>query len=53
MGSVSFPRVWYAAEGGWYYNNGLMLFPPMALIIVGCIIWCTVRAIRIYRKNRR
>ena len=23
----------------WYSNNGLMLFPPMALIIVGCIIW--------------
>ena len=33
------PESWYAAEGGWYYNNGLMLFPPMALIIVGCIIW--------------
>ena len=31
---------WYAsADGGFYYNNGLMLFPPMALIIVGCIIW--------------
>ena len=26
------PESWYAAEGGWYYNNGLMLFPPMALI---------------------
>lgn len=22
-----------------YVNNSLMLFPPMALIIVGCIIW--------------
>ena len=22
-----------------YVNNGLMLFPPMALIIVGIIIW--------------
>ncbi|MBQ9440263.1 MAG: NADH:ubiquinone reductase (Na(+)-transporting) subunit D [Paludibacteraceae bacterium] len=22
-----------------YVNNGLMLMPPMALIIVGCIIW--------------
>jgi Na+-transporting NADH:ubiquinone oxidoreductase subunit D len=22
-----------------YTNNSLMLFPPMALIIVGCIIW--------------
>lgn len=53
MGFRIVPESWYAAEGGWYYNNGLMLFPPMALIIVGCIIWCTVRAIRIYRKNRR
>ena len=33
------PQSLYAAEGGFYYNNGLMLFPPMALIIVGCIIW--------------
>ncbi len=33
------PESWYAAEGGWYANCGLMLFPPMALIIVGCIIW--------------
>ena len=25
---------------GYFYSNcGLMLFPPMALIIVGCIIW--------------
>lgn len=30
---------WYAANGGWYYNNGLMLLSPMALILVGCIIW--------------
>lgn len=22
-----------------YLNNGLMLMPPMALILVGCIIW--------------
>jgi Na+-transporting NADH:ubiquinone oxidoreductase subunit D len=22
-----------------YMNNGLMLMPPMALIIVGCVIW--------------
>ena len=33
------PESWYASEGGFYSNNGLMLFPPMALIIVGCIIW--------------
>ncbi|MBQ1940023.1 MAG: NADH:ubiquinone reductase (Na(+)-transporting) subunit D [Alistipes sp.] len=33
------PESWYIAEGGFYSNNGLMLFPPMALILVGCIIW--------------
>ena len=33
------PESWYAANGGFYSNNGLMLLPPMALIIVGCIIW--------------
>ena len=25
--------------GKWYTPNALMLFPPMALIIIGCIIW--------------
>lgn len=33
------PESWYAVNGGFYSNNGLMLLPPMALIIVGCIIW--------------
>ena len=33
------PESWYIANGGAYSNMGLMLFPPMALIIVGCIIW--------------
>lgn len=33
------PESWYIAESGFYSNNGLMLFPPMALILVGCIIW--------------
>ncbi len=33
------PESWYMANGGFYSNIGLMLFPPMALIIVGCIIW--------------
>lgn len=34
-----FPESWYIAEGGFYANNGLMLFAPMALILCGCIIW--------------
>ena len=33
------PESWYISEGGSYSNCGLMLFPPMALILVGCIIW--------------
>lgn len=33
------PESWYIANGGFYSNIGLMLFPPMALILVGCIIW--------------
>ena len=26
-------------EGGFYMNNGLMVLPPMALIILACVIW--------------
>ena len=33
------PESWYIANGGFYSNIGIMLFPPMALIIVGAIIW--------------
>ena len=30
------PQSWYAAG---YFNNGLMILPPMALILVGGLIW--------------
>ena len=30
------PESWYAAG---YLNNGLMILPPMALILIGVIIW--------------
>lgn len=30
------PLSWYDAG---YVNNGMMILPPMALILVGCIIW--------------
>ena len=36
MGYQIFPQSWYDAE---YMNNGLMILPPMALIVVACIIW--------------
>ena len=39
LGIRIIPESWYLAEGGFYSNCGLMLFPPMALIIVGCNIW--------------
>jgi Na+-transporting NADH:ubiquinone oxidoreductase subunit D len=33
------PASWYAENGGWYVNNGMMTMPAMAMILVGCIIW--------------
>ncbi|GAP68789.1 NADH:ubiquinone oxidoreductase, Na()-translocating, D subunit [Bacteroidales bacterium 6E] len=33
------PESWYIANGGFYENNGMMILPPMALIVVGVIIW--------------
>ncbi|MBQ3082311.1 MAG: NADH:ubiquinone reductase (Na(+)-transporting) subunit D [Alistipes sp.] len=39
LGFRVIPESWYLAEGGFYSNCCIMLFPPMALILVGCIIW--------------
>ncbi len=36
FGCQVFPDWWYEAG---YMNNGLMILPPMALIVVACIIW--------------
>ncbi|MCL2097546.1 MAG: NADH:ubiquinone reductase (Na(+)-transporting) subunit D [Bacteroidales bacterium] len=33
------PESWYIGNGGFYENNGLFILPPMALIVVGLIIW--------------
>lgn len=44
MGYQIFPQWWYDAG---YANNGLMILPPMALIVVGCVIWVH----RIYNKD--
>ena len=41
-GQAVIPQSWYinAETGtGFYANNGFFLFPPMALIVVGLIIW--------------
>jgi Na+-transporting NADH:ubiquinone oxidoreductase subunit D len=40
MGQVKFlPQDWFVSSGGFYENNNLMILPPMALIVVGIIIW--------------
>ena len=39
LGYSVIPACWYAENGGFYQNNGLFILPPMALIIVGVIIW--------------
>ncbi len=36
FGCQIFPQWWYDAG---YQNNGMMILPPMALIVVACIIW--------------
>ena len=39
LGFRIIPESWYIANGGFYANNGMMILPPMALIVVGIIIW--------------
>ncbi len=40
VGQVKFiPDGWFIANGGFYENNNLMILPPMALVVVGIIIW--------------
>jgi Na+-transporting NADH:ubiquinone oxidoreductase subunit D len=33
------PQSFFIKNGGFYENNGLFILPPMALILVGIIIW--------------
>ncbi len=39
LGYQIIPHSFYIRNGGFYENNGLMILPPMALILVGLIIW--------------
>jgi Na+-transporting NADH:ubiquinone oxidoreductase subunit D len=39
MGIQVIPNAIYIKNGGFYENNGLMILPPMALILVGLFIW--------------
>lgn len=47
LGYPVIPESFYASHGGFYENNGLMIMPPMALILVGVIIWVQ----RIFNKS--
>jgi Na+-transporting NADH:ubiquinone oxidoreductase subunit D len=38
-GAQIIPQSWYIANGGFYANNGFIILPPMALIVLGVIIW--------------
>jgi Na+-transporting NADH:ubiquinone oxidoreductase subunit D len=33
------PESFYVSKGGFYENNGMMVLPPAALILLGIIIW--------------
>lgn len=39
MGVQLIPASWYAAEGGWFVDNGLMVLAPGAFIMIGLVIW--------------
>ena len=45
------PDTWYIANGVFYENNGLMVLSPMALIVVGIIIWVQRNRNRILIEN--
>ncbi|MDA8792429.1 NADH:ubiquinone reductase (Na(+)-transporting) subunit D [Bacteriovoracaceae bacterium] len=36
---LGFEILTLAKNGGWYIPNGMMILPPSAFIIIGCIIW--------------
>jgi Na+-transporting NADH:ubiquinone oxidoreductase subunit D len=38
-GRTVIPESFYIENGGVYANNGFIILPPMALILVGIIIW--------------
>ncbi len=39
LGCKVIPETWFVDNGGCYMNNGLMMMPSMALILVACVIW--------------
>ena len=45
---LGYPILELTQDGGWYQANGLMLLPPSAFFIIGCLIW----VIRSWRKQQ-
>jgi len=45
---LGYPVLELVQDGGWYQANGLMLLPPSAFFIIGCLIWI----IRSWRKQQ-
>lgn len=39
LGYKIIPDSFYVKNGGFYENNGMMVLPPMALILCGIVIW--------------
>ncbi len=39
FGARIIPMSWYATEGGWYVNNGVLVLAPGAFLLLGIIIW--------------
>ena len=50
FGAQVVPASWYASEGGWYVNNGIMVLAPGAFLLLGVIIWIQ-RAISGYSES--
>ena len=50
LGVQLIPTAWYASEGGFYVDNGLMVLAPGAFILLGIVIWVQ-RAISGYTES--
>ena len=50
LGVQLVPTAWYASEGGFYVDNGLMVLAPGAFILLGIVIWVQ-RAISGYTES--
>lgn len=48
FGLTVIPQSWYDAG---YYNNGIMVMPTAAMILIGCIIWVHRSINKEYQEN--